>query len=134
VRIYTIGFGTANGGAMSPTCAPQFVGREPGGGAYGGGGGGFGGGAYGGGGGNAGGGSNFPRGIDEATLKQIAAMTGGTYHPAESASELDSVFANLPTNLITKHQVTEVSFVFVGVGAFTEALAILLNKAWRPLP
>lgn len=134
VRIYTIGFGTANGGAMSPTCAPQFVGREPGGGAYGGGGGGFGGGAYGGGGGNAGGGSNFPRGIDEATLKQIAAMTGGTYHPAESASELDSVFANLPTNLITKHQVTEVSFVFVGVGAFTAALAILLNKAWRPLP
>ena len=127
VRVYTIGFGTANGGAMSPTCAPQYVGREPGGGGFGGGGGG--GGAYGG-----GGGGNFPRGIDEATLKEIAAITGGTYHPASTAAELDSVFANLPTNLITKHEVTEVSFVFVGLGAFTAALAILLNKAWRPLP
>ena len=127
MRVYTIGFGTANGGAMSPTCAPQYVGREPGGGGFGGGGGG--GGAYGG-----GGGGNFPRGIDEATLKEIAAITGGTYHPASTAAELDSVFANLPTNLITKHEVTEVSFVFVGLGAFTAALAILLNKAWRPLP
>jgi Ca-activated chloride channel family protein len=129
VRVYTIGFGTANGGAMSPTCAPQYVGREPGGGFGGGGGGG---GAFGGGGG--GGGGNFPRGIDEATLKQIASITGGTYHPASTAAELNSVFANLPTNLITKHEVTEVSFVFVGVGGFIAALALLLNKAWRPLP
>ncbi len=136
VRVYTIGFGTANGGAMSPTCAPQFVGREPGGAAGGGFGGGGGGGAYGGGYGGGGGGGAFTnsRGIDEATLKQIAAMTGGAYYPAESASQLDSVFEKLPTNLITKHEVTEVSFVFVGAGAFTAALAILLNKAWRPLP
>jgi Ca-activated chloride channel family protein len=126
VRVFTIGFGTANGGALSPTCAPQFVGREPGaGGGGGGGGGGFGGG---------GGGGNFPRGIDEATLKQIADVTGGTYYPAESASQLDSVFAKLPTNLITKHEATEVSFAFVGLGALLAGLAILLGKAWRPLP
>jgi Ca-activated chloride channel family protein len=128
VRIYTIGFGTANGGSLSPTCAPQFVGREPGagqGGGFGGGGGGFGGG---------GGGGGFPRGIDEATLKQIADLTGGTYHPAESASQLDSVFQNLPTNLITKHEATEVSFAFVGAGGLLAGLAIMLGKAWRPLP
>ena len=128
VRVYTIGFGTANGGALSPTCAPQFVGREPGAGGGGGGGGGFGGG------GGAGGGGNFPRGIDEATLKQIADVTGGTYYPAESASQLDSVFAKLPTNLITKHEATEISVVFVGLGALLAALAVLLGKAWRPLP
>ena len=122
VRVYTIGFGTADGGSMSPTCAPQFVGREPGGG------------GFGQGGGQGGGGGNFRRGIDEATLKQIADMTGATYHPAESASELESVFQNLPTNLITKHEVTEVSFAFVGLGALTAALALLLGKAWRPLP
>jgi Ca-activated chloride channel family protein len=116
VRVYTIGFGTANGGALSPTCAPQFVGREPGAG------------------GAGGGGGNFPRGIDEATLKQIADVTGGTYYPAESASQLDSVFAKLPTNLITKHEATEVSFAFVGLGALLAGLAILLGKAWRPLP
>ncbi len=136
VRVYTIGFGTANGGAMSPTCRPQFVGREPGGGSStggstGGAAGGFGGGGgYGGG----GGGGNFPRGIDEATLKQIADMTGATYHPAESADQLNSVFQNLPVNLIVEHQVTEVSFGFVGVGALFAALALLLGRAWRPLP
>ena len=123
VRIYTIGFGTANGGAFSPTCAPQFVGREPGGGGQGGG---FGQGG--------GGGGNFPRGIDEATLEQIADLTGGSYHPAETASQLDSVFQSLPTNLITKHEATEVSVAFVGFGALMTALAILLGRAWRPLP
>ena len=129
VRVYTIGFGTANGGALSATCAPQFQGREPG---AGGGGGGFGGGGFGGGG--PGGGGNFPRGIDEATLQKIADMTGGTYHPASTASELQSVFQNLPTNLILKHEVTEVSFGFVGLGGLLAGLAILLGKAWRPLP
>ena len=119
VRVYTIGFGTADGGAFSPTCAPQFVGREPPGG------GGFGQGGVSGG---------FPRGIDEATLKQIADLTGGTYYPAESASQLESVFGNLPTNLITKHEVTEISVAFVGLGALLAGLAIMLGKAWRPLP
>jgi Ca-activated chloride channel family protein len=132
VRVYTIGFGTANGGSMSPTCAPQFVGREPGGG-FGGGGAGFGGG-FGGGVGAGGGGNNFRRGIDEETLKQIASMTGGAYYPAESANQLESVFAGLPTYLITKHEVTEVSFVFVGLGALVGGLGLLLGRLWRPLP
>jgi Ca-activated chloride channel family protein len=133
VRVYTIGFGTADGGALSPTCASQFIGREPGGfGAGGGGGGGFGGG--GGGGGAGGGGGNFPRGIDEATLTKIAALTGGTYHPAENSSQLESVFQGLPTNLITAHQVTEVSVVFLALGSLLAGLATLLGRAWRPLP
>jgi len=131
VRVYTIGFGTANGGSLSPTCAPQFQGREPGAG----GGGGFGGGGYGGGGGTTGGGgANFSRGIDVATLQQIAAITGGTYHPAQSASELETVFQNLPTNLIVKHEAAEVSVAFVGLAALLAALAFLLGKIWRPLP
>jgi Ca-activated chloride channel family protein len=120
VRVYTIGFGTANGGALSPTCAAQFIGREPGGGF--------------GGSGRGGGGGGFPRGIDEATLTQIAALTGGTYHPAESASQLESVFQGLPTNLITAHQATEVSVVFVALGSLLAGLATLLGRAWRPLP
>jgi Ca-activated chloride channel family protein len=129
VRVYTIGFGTANGGALSPTC---FQGREPGGG-FGGGGVGGGGGGFGGG-GAGGGGGNFPRGIDEVTLQKIADMTGGTYHPASTANELQSVFQNLPTNLIVKHEAAEISVVFVGIGALIAALAFLLGKAWRPLP
>ncbi|HEU4671887.1 MAG TPA: VWA domain-containing protein [Candidatus Limnocylindrales bacterium] len=129
IRVYTIGFGTADGGAFSAECAPQLVGREPFGGP---GGGGFGGGGFGGGRGGFGGG--FRRGIDEDTLKQVADLTGGKYYPAESASELQDVFANLPTYLVTKHEVTELSVVFVALGAALAAGAILLGQAWRPLP
>jgi Ca-activated chloride channel family protein len=122
VRVYTIGFGTPTGGAFDPTCAPQFLGREPQGGLGAGPPGGF------------GGGGGFRRGIDDATLKQVADLTGGTYNPAESAGELESVFASLPTSLITKHEVTEIGFGFVALGALLAALAILLGRAWRPLP
>jgi Ca-activated chloride channel family protein len=101
VRIYTIGFGTENGG-------------------------GFGGQSFGGGG--------FRRGIDEETLKEIADMTGGAYYTAESASELESVFANLPTYLITKHETMELSVVFTAIGALLAAIAIGLSLKWHPLP
>jgi Ca-activated chloride channel homolog len=127
VRVYTIGFGTADGGGLSPVCAQQFLGREPNGGQ----GGGFGGG-FGGGGGGANG--TFRRGIDEETLKQVSALTGGTYYPAESAGQLESVFQGLPTNLITKHEVVEISVGFVGLGGLLCAFAFLLGRAWRPLP
>jgi Ca-activated chloride channel homolog len=131
VRVYTIGFGTADGGSLDPTCASQFLGREPGGGGAAGGG--FGGGGFGGGGfGGGGGGGGFRRGIDDATLQQIADMTGGKYYPAESAGDLNSVFAGLPLNLIVKHQVTEVSVVFVGLGGLLAAASLLLGRAWRP--
>lgn len=123
LRVYTIGFGTANGGALSATCAPNLVGREPGGGQGGGFGGGF-------------GNPNNPggRGIDEDALKQVASATGGTYYPAESAQQLESVFQGLPTNLITKHEVLEIGFGFVGFSVLSVGLAFLLSRAWRPLP
>jgi len=66
--------------------------------------------------------------------KKIADMTGATYHPASTAAELNSVFQNLPLNLIVKHQATEVSFAFVGLGGLLASLSLLLGKAWRPLP
>lgn len=120
IRVYTIGFGTANGGGQDPGCAPFLVGREPN---LGGGGGGFG-----------GGGGGFRRGIDEATLKQVAAVSGGEYFPAESAEQLQAVFAGLPTNLITKHELFEVGVGFVAFGVLAAGLALLLGRAWRPLP
>jgi Ca-activated chloride channel family protein len=120
VRVYTIGFGTAN--ESSPFGGPQCPrGDSFGGGQQFGGGGGFGGGG-------------FRRGIDEETLKQVADMTGGEYYSAESAGELQSVFQNLPTYLITRHETTEISVVFTGVGAFLAAIAIVLSLIWHPLP
>jgi Ca-activated chloride channel family protein len=116
IRVYTIGFGTANGSDQ------------------------FGGGGFFGGGGNQqfGGNSQYPggfrRGIDEVTLKQIAHMTDANYYAASSAGELLKVFQNLPTYLIAKHEVTEISFAFAALGALLVALAIFFSLRWHPLP
>jgi Ca-activated chloride channel family protein len=127
VRVYTIGYGTANGGAMN--CSISFAGggSDP-----------FGGNdqffnePYGGGGG--GGGGSFRRGIDEDTLKQVADMTGGLYYSAESSEELIKVFQQLPLSLIMRHEVTEVSVAFAALGALLAASAIALSMLWNPLP
>ncbi len=148
VRVYTIGFGTPAGSEF-PSCSSQFLGQDSGrqqsgngnrgfGGGFGNGfgGGGFGGGGFGGGGvgGGFGGGGGFRRGIDEATLKKVAAMTGGQYYPAQSASQLQKVFASLPTSLIMRHETFEVSVYFAALGALLVILAVLLALIWRPLP
>ena len=125
MRVYTIGFGTAQGSEF-PNCGSQFQGNEPfGGGGFGGG---YGGGGFGGGGGG------FRRGIDEDTLKQVADMTGGTYYSAESGSELQKVFENCPTYLIVKHEVQEISVAFTAVGALLAVVAVFLSMLWHPLP
>jgi Ca-activated chloride channel family protein len=120
VRIYTIGFGTEDPNAERPPCGVQYVGNEPA--------------DQFGFGTGGGGGGGFRRAIDEETLMAVADATGGTYFPAESADELHTVFENLPTNLITKPEIMEISVLFVALGAVLVALAVLLGQAWRPLP
>ncbi len=83
---------------------------------------------------DGGGQGRFRRGIDEDTLKQVAQLTGGQYYPAESASELQSVFQGLPTSTITAHEVVELSVVFAGLGALLTVLAVGLSQRWRPMP
>ncbi len=118
VRVYTIGFGTASGGMGSlPFCGSNYQGGVPLDGGFGGG---FGGGG-------------FRRGIDEDTLQQIADMTGGEYYSAESADELQEVFQNLPTYLITRLETTEISIIFTAIGALLAALAVILGAIWHPL-
>lgn len=104
VRVYTIGFGTKTG-SVGP------------GGNYFGGGWGF-----------------RRRGIDEETLKAIAARTGGEYYSANSAAELQKVFDSLPSFLITRQETSEISVVFAAIGALLVASAVLLAQLWRPLP
>jgi Ca-activated chloride channel family protein len=123
VRVYTIGFGTANGSSF-PNCRQRFLGSEP-----------FGGGqGFGGGGGGFGFGGGFRRGIDEETLQKVADLTGGEYYSASSSGELHQVFQDLPTYLITKHEILEASVVFTAIGALLAGLAIVLSLLWRPLP
>jgi Ca-activated chloride channel family protein len=114
VRVYTIGFGTTNGSefASCQSSDPSEFGRFA----------------------NEGSGGGFGREIDELTLKRISDMTGGTYYPASSANELESVFKHLSTYLIAKHETAEVSVVFAAGGALLSAMAIALSVAWHPLP
>ncbi|GIV84977.1 MAG: hypothetical protein KatS3mg052_1984 [Candidatus Roseilinea sp.] len=121
IRVYTIGFGTEQGGEM-PNCNPRYVGNEPYSG-YGMGSGAFGGGFMG----------QFRRGIDEETLKRVAAMTSAKYYPAESAEELANIFRELPTQLIAKYETQEISFAFAALGALLAALAFALSLWWHPL-
>ena len=61
-------------------------------------------------------------------------MTGGDYYAPESADELQEVFRDLPTYLITRHETTEVSVIFAAIGALMAVLAIGLSLIWHPLP
>jgi len=124
VRVYAIGFGTPQGAAF-PNCSQQFIGGEPFG---------FGNGAFPGGGGFGGGGGGFRRGIDEATLKKVVALTGARYYPAESAAELERVFAELPTYSIMKHETMELSVFLVFGAVFFVALALVLSLVWHRAP
>lgn len=113
IRVYTIGFGTANPGAL-PDCSGSLSFFRPQG-EFGGGGGGF-----------------F-RGIDERTLQEIAAMTGGKYYSATSASELQQVFKQLPTYLITIKEQAEITAIFTAIGAALAMLAIVLSFMFHPV-
>ena len=118
VRVYTIGFGTDHNTSM-PNCG--FQSNDQSGGQF------FGGQLFGGGGGGP------RREIDEETLKQVAAMTGGTYHLAASGNELQDVFQNLPTQLMTVTETTEISVMFVVIGALLATIAMALSIIWHPL-
>lgn len=120
IRVYTIGFGTDQGG--------PFEGGDP-----------FGRGGFGGQGGfggpgGFGGGGGLRRGIDETTLNQVADLTDGKYYTASTAGELEQVFGNLPTYLISKHAVMEITVGFAALGALLVAVAAGLALLWNPLP
>jgi Ca-activated chloride channel family protein len=119
VRVYTIGFGTTNNSSVM-NCGNPF-GEDP-----------FGGGGFDQFGGGGGGG--FRRDIDEVTLRQIADLTGGEYYAATSASELESVFANLPTYLVTTRETIEISVFFAAFGALIIIIAMVISFLRQPLP
>ena len=72
----------------------------------------------------------------EATGKVVPKLhrIWGDYYAATSASELQTVFRNLPTNLISRPETLEISVVFTAIGAILAASAILLSLLWHPLP
>jgi len=128
VRIYTIGFGTANPAPL--VCTADQLGADSGP-PFGGGGGGFR--PNFGGGGPGGGRRNFLE-IDDATLKSVAKITGGTYSPARSAQQLESVFRTLPRRVETQKEEKELSVYLVALAALLATAAVALSLWWNRYP
>jgi Ca-activated chloride channel family protein len=63
-------------------------------------------------------------GLDEATLESISQATGGTYHPASNASELDGIASSINLRLTVANQPLPLAGAFI---AF--ALALLVAGA-----
>jgi Ca-activated chloride channel family protein len=79
------------------------------------------------------GGGSFGNGPDEATLRQIADITGGEFYVATSASELQAVFQELHSFVAETNQTIEVSVFFAAAGALIAVAAFVLSTLWHPL-
>ncbi|RVX38395.1 Ca-activated chloride channel family protein [Nonomuraea polychroma] len=113
VRVFTIGFGTTSPAPM--VCDnSQFDG-------------GFGG---------WGGRGRFDSGrnvrtIDEPALKRIAQTTGGSYHRAENAGQLQSALDALPGSFTVIHQRVDTAAAFAAGGAILITAALSLSLWWN---
>src|SRR6185295_4777721 len=94
VRVFTVGFGTDEGGTV------DFEGR-----------------------------SVHVR-LDEATLKEIADITRGTYYKAGSEAQLKEVYKTLSTQFVMETEKTEITAIFAGIAAFFAVSAALLSLLW----
>jgi Ca-activated chloride channel family protein len=54
--------------------------------------------------------------LNEALLKQVSQMTGGAYFNAADEQELQSIYADLDTQLVIKPENIEVTAIFAGAG------------------
>ena len=69
--------------------------------------------------------------IDEGTLRFIARTTGGSYHRAASADQLEQVLADLPRRVVTVNEVHELTVFLVGLGALLAVGAVATSRWWN---
>lgn len=115
VRVYSVGFGTTRNAVMDCWSVP---GDEP---------------LSSSGTGSPSTGGSFGSGPDEATLKQIAEMTGGKFYSATGADELQAVFQDLHNFVAMTNQTIEVSVFFAAAGALIAMAAFVLSILWHPV-
>jgi Ca-activated chloride channel family protein len=122
VRIYTIGFGTADPAPLA--CTRAQVGNDPFGRRF------MAGGGFGGGFGGGG-----PRRaalvLDEDTLQGIAEVTGGAYYRAADADQLGDIFRDLPAEITLQQRRVEISSIFAALGALFATAAVGLSLVWN---
>ena len=68
--------------------------------------------------------------LDEPTLQEIARKTDGQYFAAPSADDLTRVYQALSAKLVGEKKMTEIAFMFAGVGALLAMAAGMLSLWW----
>lgn len=68
--------------------------------------------------------------LDSTTLQAIADATEGEYFEARSSEDLNKVYDSLSTRLISEKKLTEIAFVFAGIGALLALAAGGLSLLW----
>ncbi|HMA32956.1 MAG TPA: VWA domain-containing protein [Chloroflexia bacterium] len=68
--------------------------------------------------------------LDEQTLQQIAARTGGTYYSADKEEDLHTIYDHLDPQLVIKPQQTEVTALFAGAGILVLLIGGTLSLWW----
>jgi Ca-activated chloride channel family protein len=69
--------------------------------------------------------------IDEATLMQVADLTGGEYFRAADSQQLIEVFNQLPSQIVLQEQETEISVAFLAAAAALFLSAVGLSVLWN---
>jgi Ca-activated chloride channel homolog len=68
-------------------------------------------------------------GLDEATLKSISQTTGGTYHPASDASELNGIASTINLRLTVTNQPLPLAGAFIALALALLAAGAVLTVA-----
>jgi Ca-activated chloride channel family protein len=68
--------------------------------------------------------------LDEPTLREVARMTGGEYHHAGTAEELQSVYRDLGSRLQVETRETEITALLALAAAVLLVAAATLSIFW----
>ncbi len=69
--------------------------------------------------------------LDETTLKELARLTNAKYYNASTEKDLRAVYQTLTTQLITRLQPAEISFLFIAAAFVFGVCAILFAVIWN---
>jgi Ca-activated chloride channel homolog len=68
--------------------------------------------------------------LDEAMLREIARLSGGTYSSAQETSELLAVYESLVPQLVTRPEKIEITSLFAGAGLLIMLLGAAFSLSW----
>lgn len=68
--------------------------------------------------------------LDEDTLRELARLTDAKYYNASTEKDLRAVYQNLTTQLVTRLQPENISFLFLGAAFVLGVCAIMFSVVW----